>query len=99
MYNHSVVYLFEYNQEKDQALRRDRGIGFQDIIDAINQGHLLDNINHPNPKCANQQVLVVYLNHYIYACPYVIKDHTIYFLKTIYPSRKLLKKYQRILSI
>ncbi len=85
----------EFNQEKNLLLKETRGIGFEEIIDAIEKGNLLDNLkHHDKKKYPNQKILVVKIKNYVYAVPYVlnIEKETI-FLKTVYPSRFLTKKY------
>ena len=94
-YNIFVKYKFDYSREKDLILREARGIGFRDIIEAINKEGLLDNINHFNKeRYPNQKIFIVKILDKIYAVPYVIdKEKKVKFLKTIYPNRKLKKKY------
>lgn len=60
---------------------------------AVEEGKILADIDHPTKsRYPNQMVMVVEINDYVYAVPYVEDDEKI-FLKTIYPSRKLTKKY------
>jgi len=90
-----VKYSFDYSEEKDIVLREIRGVGFKDIIEAIKKGNLLDDIDHfDKAKYPNQRILVVKLKRYVYAVPYITdKKRRIGFLKTIYPSRALKRKY------
>ena len=45
-------------------------------------------------KYPNQKVLIVKIKNYVYAVPYVInRKKGVIFLKTVYPSRVLTKKY------
>jgi len=94
-YNISVKYKFDYSKEKDSVLREARGISFKEIIDAINRGNLLDNVDHFNKKkYPNQKIFIVKIKTKVYAVPYVIdKIRKVTFLKTFYPNRKLKKKY------
>jgi hypothetical protein len=94
MYICSMSFEYQYNQLKNQLLKATRGIGFEEIIEAIGAGGLLANINHHNPKkYPNQQELIVRCQRYIYVVPYVREVSGDLFLKTIYPSRKYTKKY------
>jgi ribosomal protein S3AE len=90
-----VKYKFDYSIEKDLILKEIRGIGFEDLIDAINKGGLLDRLEHFNKqKYPHQKILVIKCKNYIYALPCVIdKNKKTIFLKTIYPSRDLTRKY------
>ncbi len=81
-----------FSEEKNQLLIATRGISFEEIIKAIHEGKILANKANPSKKYPHQKVLVVHAGSYIYAVPYVIKNKGI-FLKTIYPSRVLKKKY------
>lgn len=89
-----MVYSFNFSEEKNQLLQAIRGLSFEDVISAINKGQLLDNIKHPNSKFKHQQIYVVKMDQQVCAVPYVVdlKKKEI-FLKTIYPSRVLTKKY------
>ncbi|MDJ0844005.1 toxin [Crocosphaera sp.] len=84
---------FQWNEDKNQQLRRERAITFDNIIQAINQGDLLDIIQHYNLiKYPNQKIFVVKFNNYVYLIPFVETESEI-FLKTIIPSRKMKKRY------
>ncbi len=84
---------FDWSEIKNLQLKTERGIGFEDIQAAIEEGKVLADIPHPlKSHYPNQNVLVVAFNGYAYVVPYVEDDAKI-FLKTIYPSRKMTKKY------
>lgn len=90
-----MTFRIEYNQEKNQLLRQTRGVGFEEVIEALFKNKILDDIEHKNPKrYPNQRLLILQINNYIYAVPYVRDDKKgVKFLKTIYPSRVFTKKY------
>lgn len=74
-------------------MRVERDICFEDVIIAIESGALLDIIEHPDPrKYPNQKIFIVNIENYVYLVPFV-EDEKKYFLKTIFPSRKMTKKY------
>ena len=74
-------------------LAKDRGITFEEIVELIESGAKVIEVDHPNKKkYPNQRILIVDVSGYAYMVPYV-KDGTEYFLKTIIPSRKATKKY------
>lgn len=87
----------EFSQEKNLLLKETRGVGFEDVIEAIFNGNLLDDIAHFNQeKYPIQRIFIVRIKTVIYAVPYVIdKKREVIFLKTIYPSRKLKKEYYK----
>lgn len=85
---------YDFSAEKNLQLIKERGISFEDVIAAINDGWLLDIIEHPNQyKYSNQRIYVININNYVYLVPFVKKDRQTVFLKTIFPSRKLTKHY------
>jgi hypothetical protein len=79
---------FAFDPEKNDLLRKRRGITFPMVIEAIAEKGILAHFNHPNQtKYPGQKVLVVELEGYAYCVPYVV-DGEVWFLKTIYPSRQ-----------
>ena len=88
------IMLCRYNTEKQDQLTRERGIGFDEIIEEIESGNLLDTIAHYNQeKYPGQEIMYVKCVDVVYMVPYVIEDDGTLFLKTLYPSRKATKKY------
>lgn len=84
---------FSWNEEKNELLKNEREISFEDIVLFIEIGFLLDVLEHPNQgKYKGQKMFVVQIDDYVYLVPFVEDDKEI-FLKTIIPSRKATKKY------
>ncbi len=84
---------FDWNNEKNEMLKKTRGVSFELIELAIASGDLIARLKHPNPdKYPNQKVFLVKVDDYIYSVPYVEDDEKI-FLKTIIPNSKATKKY------
>ena len=82
-----------WNRDKNQSLKEERGITFDDVIQSIEQGNLIDVIKHYNSKkYPNQRIFIVEIDSYVYLVPFVENESEI-FLKTIIPSRKMTKKY------
>jgi len=82
-----------WNSTKNQQLISERGISFEDIVFYLQQGALLDDIEHPNnDKYPNQRVFVINIDDYVHLVPYVENTKEI-FLKTVIPSRKATKVY------
>ncbi len=85
--------MFDWSDEKDAILRKERGISFQDIVFHIERGDVLAIADHPNPeKYPNQKILYIQINDYVYLVPYVASNET-KFLKTIIPSRKATQRF------
>ena|SRR3989338_6598820 len=85
--------ITEFDEEKNIFLKQTRGISFEDILEAINSGNLLDDISHPSKKYSHQRMFIVRIKMYVYAVPYVEVKKGIIFLKTLYPSRVFTKSY------
>ena len=85
--------MFRWNHEKNETLKVQRNMSFEEIVLAIEADGLLDELRHPNSeKYPNQSVFVVVLDDYVYLVPYIEEpDH--YFLKTVIPSRKATRDY------
>jgi hypothetical protein len=86
-----------YSLEKNEILKSQRDISFEDVILALESGSLLDDITHQNKeKYPNQNIFIILIKikDYVYLVPYV-EDDTSIFLKTIIPSRKMNKKYNK----
>jgi len=86
--------FFNWNKDKNEELKKNRNISFEEIILAIQGGRIIDVYEHPNQLLyAGQKIYVIDLNEYLYLVPFVETEKEI-FLKTIIPSRKAVKKYK-----
>ena len=84
---------FNWNEEKNRILKRARNISFEEIVLAVDDGKLLDILQHQNKeKYPDQYLLIVEIRNFAYVVPFV-EDGESYFLKTIFPSRKATKHY------
>ena len=84
---------FDWDEDKNNLLKANRDISFEEIILSISNDKLLEVIEHPNKKkYPNQKMFIVEVKEYVYIVPFV-EDNEKYFLKTIYPSREATKKY------
>lgn len=84
---------FRWSSEKNETLRSERNVSFENIVVAIESGGLLDILAHPNPaKYPKQRILVVACDNYAYLVPFV-EEEDYFFLKTAIPSRKATKEY------
>jgi hypothetical protein len=84
---------FSWNNDKNELLKKERGVSFEDVVLSIEQGRLLDILEHPNPQVhPGQRIFVVQIEDYVYLAPFVEDEHEV-FLKTIIPSRKAVKNY------
>lgn len=85
--------LFSWNEEKNELLKKERQISFEDVVFHISEGFLLDVLENPNQeKYKGQKIFVVEIDDYAYLVPFVEDEREI-FLKTIIPSRKATRMY------
>lgn len=84
---------FDWSIEKNEKLKVDRGLAFEDAINTIFEGGLLETVDHPNKKkYGNQKMYIIEIDEYAYLVPFV-EDEEKVFLKTIIPSRKATRDY------
>lgn len=89
----TIVKYIEWDVEKNEYLKRERGVSFENAIEAIVGVGLIIILDHPNrQKYAHQKMYIVELNDYAYMVP-CVEDEEKIFLKTIIPSRKYTKRY------
>lgn len=82
-----------WNNEKNDWLIKERGISFEIVRYYIENEEYVDIIEHPHrERYPNQRIFVLDIEDYIYCVPFV-ESETEIFLKTIFPSRSLTKKY------
>ena len=82
-----------WDDAKNEKLKADRGIGFEEIVFLIGQGHALDILEHPNQqRYRGQRIFVVQRDDYVYLVPFV-EDGKLIALKAIIPSRQATKQY------
>jgi len=86
---------YDWNEEKNQWLKKERNISFEIIVSCLEEGNMLDKIAHANnEKYPNQYIFIIEHENYAYLVPFV-EDEEKVFLKTIIPSRKATEKYIR----
>lgn len=84
---------FTWNEDKNEQLKKERKISFEEIVVEIEDDKILDIVEHPNKeKYPEQKIMIIECNSYAYLVPYVEANNEI-FLKTIIPSRKASKIY------
>ena len=82
-----------WDEEKNQLLKAERDISFEEVVVAIASGAVLDIVEHPNQeRYPNQRIFILQMRAYAWLVPFVESEQDIA-LKTIIPSRKATKKY------
>jgi uncharacterized DUF497 family protein len=86
---------FRWDNEKNEWLKKHRGICFEQVVILMERGDILDVIEHPKQdEYPGQMIAIIKINDYAYLVPYLQGGDDI-FLKTIIPSRKATNKYVR----
>ncbi len=84
---------YRWSLQKNEKLKSNRGISFEQIVKHLEDGDLIEIIEHPNKeKYPKQRILIVNVSQYVYLVPFV-EDEQGRFLKTIIPSRKATMKF------
>jgi uncharacterized DUF497 family protein len=82
-----------WNEAKNRQLKKERGLSFENVVTALEEGRTLADIEHPHlDRKDRQRLLVVEIDGYACVVPYVYDSERM-FLKTIYHSRAMQKKY------
>ena len=86
---------YAFDAQKNAWLIQERGISFEQIIVLIENGNLVQILEHPDKiKYPHQLLYEVEVDGYIYIVPVVKQDKSL-FLKTIYPSRKATRRRKK----
>ncbi len=86
---------FIWDEKKNEWLKNHKSrnwVGFEEVVEAILNGWLVDVRDYSNPKYLWQKVFYVKIDSYIYRAPFrKIGENTV--LITVHPSRKATKFY------
>ena len=84
---------FRWDPNKNEQLIQERGVSFEQITIAVENGDLLQIVQHPNvEKYPRQKIMIVGIDGYAFLIPFV-EEIDYLFLKTIIPSRKATRDF------
>ncbi len=87
--------VFQWDNAKNEWLKENRGVCFEEVVILLEREDVLEIVNHPNQnKYPGQKIAIIKIGDYAYLVPYVQEREEI-FLRTIIPSRKATNKYVR----
>ena len=87
--------VFRWDNEKNEWLKKNRGVCFEEVVILMEREDVLDIVEHPNQdKYPGQKIAIVEIDDYAYLVPYIQESEAI-ILKTIIPSRSATNKYVR----
>ena len=84
-----------YDDKKAQALKLERNIDIDEIVELIIDKKYLDILEHP--KRGNQQIFILSYKDYIHVVPFVVDKNDNIVIKTVFPGRNFHKKYKESL--
>ncbi len=79
-----------WSQEKNELLKTERDVSFEEIALLVEAGNILG--IEENPRHPNQKIHILEIENYAYIVPFVESENDI-FLKTAFPSRKYTKRF------
>ena len=84
---------FDWDEEKNERLKKERNVSFERVVISIESGNLLDILEHPNQKDHSGQMLIlIKIDDYAWVVPSLMKED-VFFFKTAFPSRKYTQIY------
>jgi len=84
---------FVFDEEKNLRLKAERGVSFEEIVEAIEANKVIRVFKHHNTeKYPLQRIMLVEIRGYIWQVPFLEKGD-FFILKTAYPSRKATARY------
>ena len=90
-----IAMRYEWNPEKNEWLKKERHISFEEVVFHLSQGDLWKIADHPDQTTyPGQKIYFVIVESYIYMVPFVVEDDYVS-LKTIIPSRKATRDYEK----
>ena len=92
---YTTAMKYEWSPAKNEWLKTERELSFEDVVFHLTQGDVWRVADHPDQqKYPSQRIYFVVIEDYVYLVPHIVEEETI-FLKTIIPSRKATRAYQR----
>ena len=85
--------VFNWDNDKNERLKFERGVSFELVVFLIQQGFILDILEHPSKeRYKDRKLYIINIDNYAYVVPFVDEGNE-RFLKTIFPSRKYTQIY------
>lgn len=87
--------MIDWSPTKNALLKERYGFGFERVVAAMDAGGIIGERAHPNPeRYGHQRQILVEIEGYVWVVSFVTDGVTIFF-KTMYPSRKANREFQR----
>ena len=86
---------YTWDADKNEWLRRNRGLSFYDVVYHLEHGGFLADILHPNQaRHPEERLYIINIEGYAYEVPFY-RTGNIETLMTAYPSRKYTREHLR----
>ena len=86
---------FEWDPKKNEFLKKERGISFEEIAKLVTSESLLAVREHPNPqRYSGQKIFIINIDGYAWIVPFEKRGNKLRLI-TAYPSRKWTRAYLR----
>ena len=86
--------LVLWDPQKNEWLKNERGISFEEVLVRMQAGEILHVYDHPNQlRYPGQKIMELLVDDYVCLVPFVETESEV-FLKTIIPSRKATRKHR-----
>jgi len=82
---------FEWHNEKSERIKRERGLSFDEIVEKIRQGAVLDILDN-REEFEGQKLLILNIDNYVWVVPIEFRGNKIRLI-TAFRSRKFTKMY------
>jgi len=83
---------FIWKKKKNDYLKKNRGISFEEIVDLLLNGKYIDILFNPNYE--KQEIFILEIDNYIWCVPFSEIDVGTLELKTAFKSRRMNRKYR-----
>ena len=83
---------FSWSSEKEEKLKAVRGVTFEEVQAAIEEGGLIDVVPNPDTMQPKGLMYIVYMRGYTWVVPFHQKGDEIV-LHTAFPDRRMMKRY------
>jgi uncharacterized DUF497 family protein len=83
-----------WKSEKNEKLKRERGVSFEDVLLAIETGDLITIERHSKPRYNHQYLMIVLINGYPHEIPFIETEEDLELI-TIFPNRNRKKSKRK----
>lgn len=84
---------YTWHDEKNELIKQKHGVSFEEVVYHLDNGDMLDDIEHPNQqRYPNQRLYIVLVRGYVHVVPFYRRESD-EFLITAYPNSRFHRRY------